>query len=129
MMNGSELGLIFGVALVALGITVPPPHFAGGLLIAFGFAYGIRAMRQTEGQKGLGITLFIGAMIAILASILHGVTKDVWLWGSMSVQAQMGFAGALSQSVAEGVIKFGRGLSDKIGGAADAINLPKGDNK
>lgn len=129
-MTGADLNALAAMILVALGVSIPPPNFAGGLLIAFGFSYGIRALRQSEGQKGLGLTLFIGGIISLLAAILHHSTKDVWLWGALAVQAQMGIAGALSQSVAEGVLLFGRGLSARIGKAAETLRLPgQGDSK
>lgn len=129
-MNGTDIHAFAAMILVALGVSIPPPDFAGGLLIAFGFAYGIRAMRQTEGQKGLGLTLFIGGIIALLAAILHQSSKGMWLWGDLAVQAQMGIAGALSQSVAEGVLLFGGELRSRMAKAANAIPIPgKGDGE
>lgn len=129
-MTGADVHFIAATVLLALGVSVPASLFSGGLLIALGCAYGVRAMRRTEGQRGLGITLFVGALVSLLAAILHPATKEVWLWGSLAVQAQMGVAGALSQSIAEGVIKFGRGLTDKIGDASNSIRLPgEGDGK
>lgn len=123
-MTGTDINAVIAAILFALGVAAPIPDFSGGMLIALGCAYAIRAFRHADGQRGLKVTLFIGALVALMTAILHPSTKDVWLWGSLALQAQMGIAGALSQSVAEAVIIFGRGLAEKIGKVPGTIRLP-----
>lgn len=123
-MTGTEINAMTAALLLALGVVAPLPAFGGGMLIALGCSYGIRALRHDDGQRGVGMTLFIGALVALMTAILHPATHNIWIWGSLPVQAQMGIAGALSQSVAEAVIIFGRGLADKVGKVPGSIRLP-----
>src|SRR3546814_19482602 len=58
------------------------------------------------------LSLFAGAFFAILAAGMHEATANVWLWGSLGLQAQMAISGGLSQSLAEGFVAFGGGLKD-----------------
>lgn len=123
-MTGTEINALTAALLLALGVVVPLPAFGGGMLIALGCAYGVRALRHEDGQRGVRLTLFLGALVALMTAILHPTTKDVWIWGDLALQAQMGIAGALSQSVVEAVIVFGRGLAAKVGRMPNAIRLP-----
>lgn len=125
-MTGTELNVVLAAILLAFGVAVPMPAFAGGFLIALGCAYGVRAFHTSSKQKGIALTLFIGGLVALLAAILHPTTREVWVWGGLAVQAQMAIAGALSQSLAETVILFGGRLKDKIGLLPDSFTFPGG---
>ncbi|SNT19249.1 hypothetical protein [Sphingopyxis indica] len=111
-MTGQEANGIIAAILLALGVAAPVPEFTGGMLLALGAAYAVRAFRGAETRKGIVLSLFAGAFFALLAAGLHEATAGVWLWGQLSIQAQMAVSGGLSQSLAEGFVAFGGGLKD-----------------
>lgn len=122
----TDLHLALAAVLLALGVAVPLPSFAGGMVIALGCCFGVMAMRKAEARRGLGLTLFLGVLVALIAAILHPRTTGVWLWGDLPLQAQMGIAGGLSQSVIEAAIAFGGGLKDWAGKLPGGFKLPGG---
>lgn len=126
-MTGQEINGVIAAILLALGVAAPVPAFAGGMLLALGAAYAVRSFRGAETRKGIALSLFAGAFFAILAAGVHEATANVWLWGSLGLQAQMALAGGLSQSLAEGFIAFGGGLKDRLGNLPGGLRLPGGD--
>src|SRR3546814_19173458 len=80
------------------------------LFRSLGAAYAVRSFRGADTRKGIALSLFAGAFFAILAAGMHEATANVWLWGSLGLQAQMAISGGLSQSLAEGFVAFGGGL-------------------
>ena len=114
----NENGILAAIFL-ALGITVPAPAVAGGMLFALGCAYAVRAFRA-EGKRGLVLTLFVGGFMSLIAAAAHTHTAGVWIWGDLPVQLQMAASGALSQTFFEVVSAraggFFHGLADKFPG-------------
>lgn len=126
----TELHAVLAAVLLALGVSVPLPAFAGGMVIAIGCCFGVMAARKAEARRGIVLSLFWGVLIALLAAILHPKATSVWLWGNLPLQMQMGIAGALSQSVIEAAISFGGGLKDWAGKLPAGFGLPgRGDPK
>lgn len=78
-------------------------------------------MRPLEKRRAVALTLFMGSLAGIIAAMLHATTGEVWLWGRLPVQFQMGLAGALSQAVFEFVAARGRDALDDI---ANRAGLP-----
>lgn len=74
-MTGQELNGLLAAILLALGITAPVSSFAGGLLLALGAAYAVRAFRTREGQKGILLSLFAGGLFAVLIAGVHDATE------------------------------------------------------
>ena len=122
--TGQEINGAIAAILLALGVAAPVPAFTGGMLLALGAAYAVRSFRGAETRKGIVLSLFAGAFFAILAAAVHEAAANVWLWGSLGLQAQMALAGGLSQSLAEGFIAFGGGLKDRLGNLPGGIKLP-----
>lgn len=126
----TELHAAMAAVLLALGVSVPLPAFAGGMVIAIGCCFGVMAARKAEARRGIGLSLFWGVLVALLAAILHPKAISVWVWGSLPLQMQMGVAGALSQSVIEAAISFGGGLKDWAGKLPGRLDLTgRGDPK
>lgn len=120
-MGGHELNAIFAAILLAFGVTMPLPEFAGGMIVALGCCFAVMAVRPIERRKGLLLTLLMGAVAGLFAAMLHEKSAGVWIWGSLPLQAQMGAAGALSQALFEFVASRGAALLDK---AANTAGLP-----
>lgn len=123
-MTGTEINAIVASIILALGIVAPVPDFAAGLILAFGMAYAVRSMRSVDSRKGYALSLFMGALFAIIVAGLHKATANIWGWGSLTMQAQMAIAGGLSQSIAEGFIAFGGGLKEQLGKLPGRFKLP-----
>jgi len=126
-MTGQEINAILAAILLALGVAAPVPAFAGGMLLALGAAYAVRSFRGADTRKGIALSLFAGAFFAVLAAGMHEATANVWLWGSLGLQAQMAISGGLSQSLAEGFVAFGGGLKDWLAKLPGGFKLPGGD--
>lgn len=108
-------------ALTALGITLPLAPFIGGMVVAIGCCFAVMAVRPLEKRRAPALTLLMGALAAVIAAMLNQVTADVWIWGRLPVQAQMGIAGALSQAVFEFVAARGKHALDDM---ANRVGLP-----
>lgn len=100
--------------LGAFGIAVPMPNFVGGMIVALGCSFAVMAMRPLEKRRTVALTLLMGTLASIIAAMLHKATGDLWIWGSIPMQAQMGLAGALSQAVFELVAARGGVLVGKV---------------
>ncbi len=107
----------YGIAaliLGAFGIAVPMPNFVGGMIVALGCSFAVMAMRPMEKRRTVALTLLMGTLASVIAAMLHKTTGDLWVWGSIPMQAQMGLAGALSQAVFELVAARGGALVGKV---------------
>lgn len=118
-----EHGIYSGavILLAAFGISIPLAPVIGGMVMALGCSFAVMAMRPLEKRKSLWVTLFVAAMAGILTAMLNGATADVWIWGRLPVQAQMGIAGALSQAIFEFVAARGKHALDDM---AKRVGLP-----
>lgn len=114
-MTGHEINAALAAILFALGVTFPMAPFVGGMSIALGCCFAVMTMRPLESRRSIWLTLFMGAMSALLVAVLHPAAKAVWLWGELPLQAQMGIAGGLSQALWEALIAFGGGLVERVG--------------
>lgn len=119
MTTGHEGGAV--AVLLAFGIAVPYPVFGGGMLLALGCCYGVRACRPIEARKSLALSLFIAMLAAVLIAGLRDQTAGIWVWGRLPVQFQMATAGALSQAIFELIAARGSGWVGKL---ADKAGLP-----
>lgn len=124
MTDGAALNAAAAAILLAFGITMPMPAFSGGMLLALGSCYAVRAYRSVDGRRGLGLSLFSAIIAAMIVAAMHEITNKVWVWGSLPLQMQMAAGGAFSQAVFELVAardtKFVAWIADKAG-------LSKGD--
>jgi hypothetical protein len=107
--------------LLAFGIAVPYPVFGGGMLLALGCCYGVRACIPLEKRKSLALSLFLAMLAGVLVAGLRDQTARLWVWGGLPLQFQMATAGALSQAVFELIAARGSGW---IGKLADKAGLP-----
>ena len=114
-MTGHELNAVLAFLMFALGITIPMAPFIGGMSIALGCCFAVMAMRPLESRRSIWLTLFMGALSALLVAVLHPAATGVWLWGGLPLQAQMGVAGALSQALWETMLAFGAGVATRAG--------------
>lgn len=110
--------------LLAFGIIVPLPAFGGGMLLALGCCYAVRAFRPVDGRKGLGLSLFVAILAAMLVTGLRENTVGIWVWGSLPLQIQMAAGGMLSQGIFELVAARGHSVLGKL---ADKAGLSGGD--
>lgn len=106
--------VIAAVILSAFGITLPLPSFVGGMLVALGCCIAVMAVRPLEKRRAVPLTLLMGSLAGVLAAMLHATTGDIWIWGRLPVQAQMGAAGTFSQIVFEFVAARGRPALDEL---------------
>lgn len=109
--------------LLAFGISVPFPPFGGGMLLALGCCFAVRAFRPVDGRKSLGLSLFTAILTATLVAGLNENTSGLWVWGSLPLQAQMAAAGAFSQAMFEVIAARDTKLAAKL---ADWAGLRKG---
>jgi hypothetical protein len=114
MTTGMDVTAAIAAVLIAFGIVAPADSFGGGMLLALGCSYAVRAFRHVEARKGLGLSLFAAILAAMLVAGLHDHTKGVWVWGRLPLQIQMAFVGALSQALFELVAARGSGLLGKL---------------
>lgn len=114
MVDGNGSYAVAAIVLGAFGITMPLAPFVGGMVVALGCSLAVMAVRPLEKRKSLASTLFLGGLMAIMAAMLSGASSEVWLWGRLPIQAQMGFAAALSQAVFEFIAARGRPALDEI---------------
>lgn len=123
MTGGWDLNAVAAAFLLAFGIIVPVPAFGGGMLLALGCCYAVRAFRPVDGRKSLGLSLFVAILSAMLVAGLRENTSGVWVWGDLPLQMQMATAGMLSQGVFELIAARGSGalakLADKVGLGAE----------
>ena len=119
MTTGQEGGA--ALILLAFGIAVPYPVFGGGMLLALGCCYAVRACRPLEARKSLALSLFTAMLAAVLVAGLKEQTAGIWVWGKAPVQFQMATAGALSQAIFELIAARGSGWVGKV---ADRVGLP-----
>ncbi len=113
-MTTGELNAFLAAILLAFGIASPVPEFSGGMLLALGCCFAVRAYRSVDGRKGLGLSLFTGILTATIVAGLNEKTSGLWLWGSAPLQLQMALAGALSQAVFELIAARGSGALAKL---------------
>lgn len=125
MTTGHDFNGGSAAVLLAFGISVPFPAFGGGMLLALGCCFAVRAFRPVDGRKSLGLSLFCAVLAATVVAGLHENTASLWVWGSLPLQIQMAFAGALSQAMFELIAARGSGVLGKI---ADKAGL-SGDGK
>lgn len=117
----------YGVAaliLGAFGIAVPMPNFVGGMIVALGCSFAVMAMRPLEKRRTVALTLLMGTLASIIAAMLHKATGDLWIWGRIPIQVQMGLSGLLSQAAFEVAAAKGPRFMDAL---AEKF-LPKGEN-
>jgi hypothetical protein len=124
MTTGADLTGALAAVLIAFGIVAPPDSFGGGMLLALGCSYAVRAFRPVDSRKGLALSLFAAILAAMLVAGLHDHTHRIWVWGSLPLQIQMAFVGALSQALFELVAARGSGMLGKL---ADKAGI--GENK
>lgn len=120
MTEGVTVNGVLAGTLLAFGIMVPLPAFGGGMLLALGCCYAVRAYRAVDGRKGLGLSLFVAILAAMLVAGLKDTTARLWVWGSLPLQIQMAFAGLFSQAAFELVAKRDSTLAGKI---ADKLGI------
>lgn len=101
MTAGWDANLLAASVLLAFGIAAPVPAFSGGMILALGCCYGVRAYRHVESRKSLGLSLFTAILSAMLVAGLKEHTAGLMLWGDLPLQIQMAAAGLLSQGVFE----------------------------
>lgn len=53
----TELHTVLAAALLALGVSVPLPAFASGMVIAIGCCFGVMAARKAEARRGIVLSL------------------------------------------------------------------------
>lgn len=123
MTTGNDWGA--ATVLLAFGIAVPFPAFGGGMLLALGCCYAVRAFRPIDGRKGLFLSLFVAMLSAMLAAGLKDQTSGLWVWGSLPLQFQMATAGALSQGVFELIAARGGTLLSRLADKAGVPGEPK----
>jgi hypothetical protein len=121
-MNGTETNAVLASLLLAFGVAVPFPAFGGGMLLALGCCYGVRAFRPMEGRKSLFLSLFTAVLAAMLTAGLQKNTSGVWIWGELPLQVQMAIAGAMSQAIFELIASRG---SSALGKLADRFGAGK----
>jgi hypothetical protein len=110
--------------LLAFGIVVPLPAFGGGMLLALGCCYAVRAFRPVDGRKSLGLSLFVAILAAMLVAGLRANTSGIWVWGGLPLQIQMAAAGMLSQFIFELIAARGSGALGKL---ADRVGIGGGE--
>lgn len=119
MSTGIEWHGLGAATLLAFGIIVPVPAFSGGMLLALGCCYAIRAYRGVDSRKSLGLSLFVGALTAMIVAAVNEETVNFWLWGAIPLQIQMALAGLFSQAAFEFIArkdgKLLAKLADKAG--------------
>lgn len=120
MTVGTDINAGAAAVLLAFGVMVPLPAFGGGMLLALGFCYAVRAFRPVDGRKSLGLSLFVAVLTAMIVAGLNDKTADIWVWGKAPLQLQMAAAGALSQAVFELIAARG---STALGKLADKAGL------
>lgn len=120
MTTGADINAGAAAVLLAFGIMVPMPAFGGGMLLALGCCYAVRAYRSLEGRKSLGLSLFTAILVAMIVAGLNEKTANLWIWGDAPLQLQMALAGALSQAVFEMIAARG---STVLGKLADKAGL------
>lgn len=123
MTEGTFLNMAAAGALLAFGIAAPIPAFSGGMLLALGSCYAVRAYRAVDGRKGLGLSLFGAVLAAMIVAGLNGSTSSLWIWGSLPLQMQMAAGGAFSQAMFEVIASRDTRLAGKI---ADWAGLKRG---
>jgi len=119
MSTGMDLNGWAAVVLLAFGVAVPMPAFGGGMLLALGCCYAVRAFSPVEARRALGLSLFAAILAAMLTAGLRENTVGIWVWGHLPLQVQMAAAGMTSQAAFELVALRGKGalgkLADKVG--------------
>ncbi len=115
---------VAAAALVAFGIAAPLPAVSGGMLLALGCCYAVRAFRPVDGRKSLGLSLFVAVLAAMIVAGLRTNTSGIWIWGDLPLQMQMAAGGMLSQGVFELIAARGSGVLGKL---ADKAGLSGGE--
>ena len=121
MIDGNGSYAVAAVVLGAFGIAAPLPGVVGGMVVAVGCCFAVMAVRPLEKRRAVWFTLLIGALAGLMAAILSPALRDVWLWGRIPLQAQMGISGALAQAVFEFIAIRGGAF---LNGVADRAGLP-----
>lgn len=114
MTTGWDANSLAAGVLLAFGIIVPVPAFGGGMLLALGCCYAVRAFRPVDGRKSLGLSLFVAILAAMIVAGLRGNTSGIWIWGDLPLQMQMAAGGMLSQGVFELIAARGSGVLAKL---------------
>jgi hypothetical protein len=123
MTVGWDANLLAAGGLLAFGIVAPFPAFTGGMLLALGSCYAVRAYRAVEGRKGLGLSLFSAVLAAMIVAGLNGATSVIPGWGTLPLQMQMAAGGLFSQAMFEVIAARDTRLAGKI---ADWVGLKRG---
>lgn len=123
-MTTGEAHAFLAAILLAFGIIVPLPAFGGGMLLALGCCYAVRAFRPVDSRKSLGLSLFVAVLAAMLVAALEKNTSGIWIWGDLPLQIRMAAAGMLSQGIFELIAARGHGALTKI---ADKVGIGGGE--
>lgn len=124
MTEGTLFNTVLAGVLLVFGVKAPFPEFGGGMLLALGSCFAVRAFSPVEARRALGLSLFAAILSAVLVAALQKNTTSIWIWGGLPLQIQMAAAGMCSQAVFELVAARGKGVLGKL---ADKVGMSGGE--
>lgn len=117
-MTAAETSAFIGLILLSLGIASPVGPFVGGLFLAVSLSFLVMAWSEPDDRKDYWLTLATAVAFAVIGAITH---SNIPWFNDMPLQGLMAIAGLLSRFLAEGVLTFGRGLTDQMGKVPGAL--------